>query len=232
MPEIGHDEKRRAEFNRWAESGRGESMEEDHRPIVELALALLRLAPDDNVLDIGCGAGWLARLIAPQVREGRVVGTDISDEMIRHARRNCVDLENAVFIVGGVDEIPWESNFFTKVISVESAYYWPDPARGLRENFRVLREGGSAWIVINYYRDNPYCHQWGSLLAVPTHLLSADEWAKLFRDAGFVDVAHRRIVDPTPTPEVYNGRWFKDAAELRAFKQEGALLIQGSKPNS
>jgi SAM-dependent methyltransferase len=232
MPEIHHDEKLREEFNRWAESGKGESMEEDHRLIVEPALALMRLAPDDNVLDIGCGAGWLARLIAPQVRAGRFVGTDISDEMVRHARRNCVDLENAVFIVGGVDELPWESNFFTKVISVESAYYWPDPAQGLREIFRVLREGGSAWIVINYYRDNLHCHQWGSLLAVPTHLLSADEWAKLFRDAGFVDGAHRRIVDPTPAPEVYNGRWFKDAAELRAFKQEGALLIYGSKPSS
>jgi ubiquinone/menaquinone biosynthesis C-methylase UbiE len=232
MPEIHHDEKLREEFNRWAESGKGESMEEDHRAIVEPALALMRLAPDDNVLDIGCGAGWLARLIAPQVREGRVVGTDISDEMVRHARRNCVGLENAVFIVGGVDEVPWESNFFNEVISVESAYYWPDPAQGLREIFRVLREGGSAWIVINYYRDNLYCHQWGSLLAVPTHLLSADEWAKLFCDAGFVDVAHRRIVDPTPAPEVYNGRWFKDAAELYAFKQEGALLIHGSKPSS
>jgi arsenite methyltransferase len=220
----------REEFNRWAESGKGESMEEDHRPIVEPALELMRLAPGDNILDIGCGAGWLARLIAPQVHEGRFVGMDISDEMVRHARRNCVDLENAVFIVGGVDEIPWESNFFTRVISVESAYYWPDPSRGLREIFRVLREGGSAWIVINYYRDNLYCHRWGGLLAVPTHLLSAEQWAKLFRDAGFVDVAHRRIVDPSPTPEVYSGRWFKDAAELRAFKQEGALLIRGSKP--
>jgi hypothetical protein len=100
----------------------------------------------------------------------------------------------------------------------------------MREIFRVLREGGSAWILINYYRDNPYCHQWGPLLAVPTHLLSAEEWAQFFRDAGFGEAAHRRIVDSTPTPEVYTGRWFRDAEQLRAFKREGALLVHGTKP--
>ncbi len=230
MFETSHGEKLREEFNRWAEAGRGEGMEEDHRPIVEPALALMDIRPDDNVLDIGCGAGWLARLISPQVTEGRLVGMDISDEMVRHARRNCVALENAVFIVGGVEEIPWEANFFIKVISVESSYYWPDPAKGIREIFRVLREGGSAWILINYYRDNPHCHHWGALLPIPTKLLSAEEWGNLFRAAGFANVAHCRIVDPTPAPETYTGRWFRDAAQLAAFRAEGALLIHGTKP--
>jgi hypothetical protein len=99
----------------------------------------------------------------------------------------------------------------------------------MREIFRVLREGGSAWILINYYRDNPHSHQWGPLLAVATHLLAAEEWAQLFRDAGFGEAAHGRIVDPTPTPEVYTGRWFRDAEQLRAFKREGALLAYGTK---
>jgi hypothetical protein len=93
----------------------------------------------------------------------------------------------------------------------------------------VLAEGGSAWILINYYRDNPHCHQWGKKLAVPTHLLSADEWAQHFRDAGFTNLEHRRIPDPTPNPDVYIGRWFRDAAQLAAFRAIGALLIQGTK---
>jgi len=225
-----HQEQLRAEFNRWAEDGRGEGMEQDHLPITLPVLDLMQLRPTDNVLDAGCGAGWLSRLLAEQVPDGRVVGMDISDEMVRRARKNYVDLAHAMFVVGGVDEIPWEGNFFNKAISVESSYYWPDPARGLREIFRVLREGGSAWSLINYYRDNPHCHQWARHYQIPTHLLSADEWAQLFRDAGFVDVAHRRIVDPTPAPETYTGRWFADAAQLRAFRAEGALLVHGTKP--
>jgi len=99
----------------------------------------------------------------------------------------------------------------------------------MREIYRVLGEGGSAWIVINYYRDNPHCHQWGEMLKIPTHLLSADEWTGLFRDAGFAHVAHQRIPDPTPNPEVYTGRWFRDAKQLADFRREGALLVYGSK---
>ena len=219
----------REEFNRWAEAGRGDGMEQDHLPIAPPVLEKMRLALTDNVLDVGCGSGWLSRRISKLVPEGRIVGMDISDEMVRVARRTSGEHDNILFIPGEVAEIPWEPNFFTHAISVESAYYWPDPASGIRELQRVLRPGGSAWILINYYRDNSYCHQWGSLLAIPTHLLSAEEWAGLFRAAGFTEVTHERVVDPSPSPEVYTGRWFRDAAELRAFKAEGALLVHAKK---
>jgi SAM-dependent methyltransferase len=223
------DQNLREEFNRWADSGKGESMEHDHWPITRPALEMMRIEPDENVIDVGCGAGWLSRILARGVPEGRVVGMDISDEMIHRAREASVEFENLVFVVGAVHDIPWEPNFFQKAISVESSYYWPDPAKGLREIHRVLGEGGSAWIVINYYRDNPHCHQWGEMLKIPTHLLSAEEWARLFRDAGFANVAHQRIPDPTPNPEVYTGRWFRDAKQLADFRREGALLVHGMK---
>jgi arsenite methyltransferase len=223
------DQVLREEFNRWAEAGRGEGMEQDHLPITLPVLEKMRLAPADNVLDVGCGAGWLSRRLAKLAPQGRIVGMDVSDEMIRHARRASVDFDNLLFVTGEVQEIPWEPNFFSHAISVESSYYWPDPAAGLREILRVLKPGGSAWILINYYRDNPHSHQWSDLLAVNTHLLSAAEWTELFRGAGFAAAAHERVVDPSPTPEVYTGRWFRDAAHLRAFKAEGALLIHGAK---
>jgi arsenite methyltransferase len=220
----------RDEFNRWAEAGRGEGMEQDHLPITLPVLEKMGLAATDNVLDVGCGSGWLSRRLAKRVMEGRVVGMDISDEMIRVARRTSLDFENILYATGEVAEIPWEANFFNHAISVESAYYWPEPAAGVREIFRVLRPGGAAWILINYYRDNPHCHQWGPLLAMPTHLLSAEEWKEFFQATGFGEVEQKRVIDPSPSPEAYSGRWFRDAAELRAFKAEGALLVHGRKP--
>ncbi len=230
MAQTTGNQQLREEFNRWAESGRGEGMEQDHLPITLPTLERMQLSPGESVLDVGCGAGWLLRLLAERVTEGRVVGMDVSDEMVRHARRNCSDLPQVMAVPGAVDEIPWENDFFTRMISVESAYYWPDPAAGLREIFRVLRPGGSAWILINYYRDNPHCHQWGALLTIPTHLISADEWAGLFRGAGFAAVEHASIPDPTAGPTEYTGRWFRDAAQLAAFRAIGALLVHGTKP--
>jgi SAM-dependent methyltransferase len=229
MQEPDLNEVLREEFNRWAEAGRGEGMEEDHLPVTLPVLDRMKLALDDNVLDVGCGAGWLTRLLSERLPEGRVVGMDISDEMVRRARRNYVALENAIFIIGGVDAIPWDANFFSHAISVESAYYWPDPARGLHEMFRVLRDGGSAWILINYYRENQHSHPWTAVFQTPAHLFGANEWAALFSDAGFSNVAHDRIPDPTPAPDSYTGRWFRDAAQLRAFREIGALLIHGTK---
>src|SRR5882672_7059831 len=110
MSESNNNQALREEFNRWAEAGRGEGMEEDHLPITLPVLDQMQLASDENVIDLGCGAGWLVRLLAERVPEGRVVGVDVSDEMIHHARRNYVDLENAMFVVGSADEIPWDAN--------------------------------------------------------------------------------------------------------------------------
>ena len=231
-PETNSSDSLRDEFNRWAAAGRGEGMEQEHLPIVLPLLDRMRLAPDENVLDVGCGAGWLVALLAEQVPEGRVVGLDVSDEMVRRARQRNDEIENAMFVTGEAGEIPWDAQFFSQVLSVESAYYWPDPARGVREMFRVLTEGGSAWVLINFYRENPHAHQWREILSVPAHLLSAEEWAALFRDAGFSDVTWERIPDPTPVPETYTGQWFRDAAQLRAFREMGALLIRGIKPKA
>ena len=222
-------EQLREEFNRWAEAGRGEGMENDHLPIVLPMLAMMNLQPDEVILDVGCGTGWLCRLIAQRLTQGEIVGMDVSDEMIHRAGTASAGIPNVSFTMGSVDAIPQPTGRFTRALSVESAYYWPDPVAGLKEIHRVLRPGGSFWMLINYYRDNPYCHQWARHYAIPTHLLSADEWAGLFRGAGFTGVSHRRIPDPTPAPDVYTGRWFRDAEELRRFREEGALLVFGGR---
>lgn len=229
-PKNAPEHQLREEFNRWAEDGRGEEMESHHRPITDPMLELMQLGPGERVLDVGCGNGWFCRQIAWLVAQGSVAGVDVSDEMVRRAERASRGNPRITFAGGTAEKLPASDGAFTRVVSVESAYYWSDPARGLREIFRVLASGGSAWILINYYRDNPHCHQWGAHYAIPAQLLWAEEWAEHFRQAGFVEVDQRRISDRSPTPDVYTGRWFRDAEQLRQFKAEGALLINGKKP--
>src|SRR6516162_560851 len=109
MMTESNTENLREEFNRWAEAGRGEGMEQDHLPITLPVLEKMKIGAAENILDVGCGAGWLSRRLAKMAPEGRVVGMDISDQMIRVARRTSAEHENLLFVTGEAEEIPWEA---------------------------------------------------------------------------------------------------------------------------
>jgi len=229
------DERLRQEFNEWAEQGKGEEMEHHHISITEQTLAMMKLKPGDKVLDLGCGAGWASRLMAKAVddreKPGQVIGLDVSDEMIRRAREGSRDFDNLMFVIGSAQQIPWEENFFDKVLSVESFYYYADQDRALAELFRVMAPQGELYILINLYRDNPYSRMWVDELKVPVHMRSEQEYIDLLKAHTFEDVRAVRVPDLTPTPDEYSGRWFKNAEELRDFKRIGALLVIARKPN-
>ena len=229
------DEQLRQEFNQWAEQGKGEEMEAHHISITEQTLALMKLKPGDRVLDLGCGAGWASRLIAKSVangdRPGQVIGVDVSDEMIRRARAASTDHDNLMFVVGSAQQVPWEENFFDKVLSVESFYYYADQDRALMELFRVMAPRGRLFILINLYKDNPYSLQWVDMLKVPVHVRSAEEYVALLKKHAFENVEACRVPDDTPTPDDYKTKSFHSLDDLRAFKREGALLLMASKPD-
>jgi ubiquinone/menaquinone biosynthesis C-methylase UbiE len=196
----------------------------------------MELKPGERVLDLGCGAGWATRILARLVSEGprgfgQIVGLDISDAMIRRARAASREFDNIMYVWGSAEKIPWEENYFDKVLSVESFYYYPDPDRALNELFRVMAPRGRMFILINLYQDNPYSLQWVDKLKVPVQVRSEGEYVELLKAHAFEDVEARRILDPTPTPEDYAGQSFKSAADLRAFKRIGALLVMATKPN-
>ena len=233
---LSPDDRLQHEFNRWAEEGKGEEMERHHLDITEKTIRLMEPRPGERVLDLGCGAGWATRLLARLVGEGpqgfgQVVGVDVSDEMVRRARATSRDFENIMYVWGSAQQIPWEENFFDKVLSVESFYYYPDQGRALAELFRVMAPRGRLFILINLYKDNPYSLRWMDELKVPVHARSEAEYLELLKAHAFENVESRRIPDDTPTPDEYTGKWFKNAAELRDFKRIGALLLMATKPD-
>jgi ubiquinone/menaquinone biosynthesis C-methylase UbiE len=236
MADKSADERLQDEFNCWAEQGRGEEMERHHISIAEQTIRLMDLKPGDRVLDLGCGAGWATRILARAVDggpagSGQVVGLDVSDEMIRRARAASRDFDNILYVWGSAAEIPWEEDYFQKVLSIESFYYYPDQDAALGELFRVMAPSASLFILINLYKDNPYSLRWVDELKVPVHVRSEQEYAELLRAHGFQNVETKRIPDLTPTPEEYSGKWFSNASELRQFKQIGALLLIARKPD-
>jgi arsenite methyltransferase len=234
--QLNPDDRLKQEFNRWAEAGEGPKMEQHHLGITEKTLRLMDLRPGERVLDLGCGSGWATRLLARLVAEGpegfgQVVGLDVSDAMICQARAASKDFENVLYVVGSAQQIPWEENFFDKVLSVESFYYYPDQDRALAELFRVMAPHGRLFILINLYKDNPYSLQWVDKLKVPVHVRSKTEYTELLQKHAFENVEARQIPDDTPTPDDYKTTSFRSLEDLRAFKRTGALLLMASKPD-
>ena len=230
------DEIMRQEFNAWAAAGRGEEMEQHHISIAEQTIRRMALKSGERVLDLGCGVGWATRILAHLVADdpdggGQVVGIDVADEMISRARAASKDFENVMFVWGSAQKIPWQENYFDKVLSIESFYYYADQDRALAELFRVMAPNAWLYILINLYRENHYSLRWVSELKVPVQVRGEHEYVDLLRKHTFQNVEALRIPDETPTPETYSGKWFKNAEELRDFKRIGALLLVGQKPD-
>jgi ubiquinone/menaquinone biosynthesis C-methylase UbiE len=167
--------------------------------------------------------------LARVVTTGEVVGVDVADEMLRRAEQASGEFSNVRFVWGTAEGLPFESDYFGKVLSVESFYYYSDQEKALDELRRVMAPGGRLFILINLYKDNHYSLRWVSELKVAVHARSEAEYIEMLRQHGFESVEARRVPDRSPSPDEYSGKWFKNAAELKDFKRIGALLLIGTK---
>ncbi len=108
-------------------------------------VALAALRPGEAVLDLGSGAGFDAFLAAAAVGPaGRVLGVDMTPEMIARARENArkAGVDNVEFRLGTIEALPVEDSCVDAVISNCVINLSPDKARVFHEAFRVLRPGG------------------------------------------------------------------------------------------
>ena len=107
--------------------------------------AVADLHPGEVVLDLGSGAGAdvliCARRVAPG---GRVIGLDMTDEMLELARRNAAEagVDNVEFLKGYLEDIPLPDNSVDVVISNCVINLAADKFVVLAEAARVLRPGG------------------------------------------------------------------------------------------
>jgi SAM-dependent methyltransferase len=97
-----------------------------------------------EILDLGCGPGDLAEMLAVRLPRARIVGLDLSTSMIELARSKDARGGRLRFEVGDASSLPFETGSFDFVVSTLSLHHWADPAAGFAEISRVLRPGGMA----------------------------------------------------------------------------------------
>ena len=164
-------------------------------------LALGELRRGDHVVDCGSGAGADALIAASLVGPaGRVIGVDMTPEMVERARTNAVEagVANVEFREGVLEALPIEGGWADVVISNGVLNLVPDKAAALREMHRVLKAGGRLQIA-DIVLGRPVSDAskqdvslWSGCIAGG---LLEDEIHALVAGAGFRDVATVRGAD-------------------------------------
>ena len=166
--------------------------------------ALASLAEGQTVVDLGSGGGIDCFLAAREVGPtGRVIGVDMTPEMIDRARANAEKggYENVEFRLGEIEALPVADGTVDVIISNCVLNLSTQKDRVLAEAYRVLRPGGRM-VVSDLVSDLPVpASLEGNIDAIAACLPTArDQYLQEFRDAGFEDVD---ISEERPYPLSY-----------------------------
>ena len=107
--------------------------------------AIAALRPGEVVIDLGSGAGFDCFLAAQQVGPtGRVIGVDMTHEMLKKARENAarIGAANVEFRLGELEHLPVADDTADAILSNCVINLVPDKEQVFREAFRVLKPGG------------------------------------------------------------------------------------------
>ena len=111
-------------------------------------LRILDPRAGERIVDVGCGTGLFVAEVAQIVGDvGRVLGVDVSPDVLALARRRCAGWPWVACEEADATQLPADDASFDSAVSVQVLEYVADVDRALAEIHRVLRPGGRALLV-------------------------------------------------------------------------------------
>ncbi len=104
----------------------------------------LKVNESTNALDVGCGSGFIMR----RIRKGTVTGVDLSDTALAMARKNLARQANVRFVKGNAEKLPFENNYFDRVVCADVLEHVPNPEKAVSEIARVAKKGATIVIAL------------------------------------------------------------------------------------
>ena len=216
-------------FDRWAEEGRDAGMEEGHGDVVRQVIARMDIAPGERVLDLGCGNGWATRILAQANAGVQAIGVDASKKMIARADELHSLTIRARYDLGSFEALDFKDAEFDRIFSMEALYYAGDLSKTLGEAFRVLKPGGVADVLVDYFEESSGSADWADVMELDLHRLDAAGWSAAFEAAGFADVRAERVIDSRGPGQDLDECEPTDEAK-QALYEAGTLWIHAERP--
>jgi SAM-dependent methyltransferase len=198
------------------------------------------LAPGQTVVDLGSGAGndvFIARSVVGDT--GRVIGVDMTPEMIGKARANAErrGFKNVEFRLGDIESLPVDDAAADVVVSNCVLNLVPDKRLAFAEIFRVLKPGGRFCVSdIVLKGELPAKLQEVAELYVGcvAGALAAEEYIGIIHETGFTGI-DIKAVKRLDLPDEYMLKYI-GAGELAAYRASGAAVLSvtvvGARPSS
>lgn len=124
----------------------GNMMNETNINMTRHSIQNLNISNENKILELGHGNAGHVEFLFEQAENMKYYGLEMSELMFQEARqtnRNFVSQKQAFFSLYDGNKIPFENDFFDKIFTVNTIYFWQKPEELLVEIYRVLKPNGN-----------------------------------------------------------------------------------------